>query len=516
MSNGTLDPDLADLLGSIDEDIAESKSEAPATAPTTAPKKISVPEGKDYLKKVVEGETSEYTDRLLEQLDKAMNSSSKEDRSIYRGRLMATYWNFLGNMVTKITGKFSTEKQLCVRYGIIDMTLLDPEQSELIKGIPLNSGTPDYPFYYMDEWLKEVASGKIKPSMADESAGKKTDSSKVQEKFDRKTDSKAATLSMHKSKTGERQLIEKAVQAAVNTLFSHQPLPEFENILDAYSAEQKNMMTQVIDDFRKLKTIDTALITYLRELRDTETDISSIKSQMGSGQETGVDSLTTQNELNSLRQMIKMSAGPRGNHFPILISDYCPVSAEYINSKEKVIKSIQELEKKDEEAFFREFKGQKNRILPYIILAPGYGENGVCWEPFDIKQRATSRGRIALPLFPKNPMMSLLTAVGDLRWQVAKEKAGYRWMEEGLTGKYYTYFMDEKLKGDIKESFISDYILWVTQEWNGMQKLHKDSRTIFWRHIPFPQDKKDDLKNRGFFYNELHKKDVNRSMSDGY
>ncbi len=217
MSNGTLDQELADLLGGIDEDIAASKPKEPAPPPPgPAPQKITVPGGKDYLKKVVEGETSEYTDRLLEQLDKAMNSSSKEDRSIYRGRLMATCWNFLGNMVTKITGQFSIEKQLCVRYGIIDMTLLDPEKSELIKSIPLNSGTPDYPFYYMDEWLKEVASGKIKPSMADESAGKKTDSSKVQEKFDRKTDSKAATLSMHKNKTGERQLIEKAVQASVN------------------------------------------------------------------------------------------------------------------------------------------------------------------------------------------------------------------------------------------------------------------------------------------------------------
>ncbi len=511
-----MDSELADLLGGIDDDLAATKQEEPALPPSPAPEKISIPEGKNYLKKVIEGETSEYTQRHLEQLDKAMNSPSKEDRSIYRQRVMATYWNFLGNMVPKITGQFSMEKQLCVRYGIIDMTLLQQEQSELIKSIPLNSGTPDYPFYYMDEWLKEVATGRAKPSMVDESAGKKDDGSKMQERLDRKTDSKAAAISMYQNKANERDLIEKDIQGAVNTLFSHQPLSEFNNILDAYSPEQKSMINRLTDDFRKLKTIDNALLTYLRELRNTEDDIKNIDDQMGSGQDTGVDSTITQNELNSLRQMIKMCAGPRGNHFPILISDYCPVSAEYLNSKEKIIKSIRELEEKDENAFCREFKGQKNRILPYIIIAPGYGENGVCWEPFDITQRATSRGRIALPLFPKNPMLSLLTAVGDLRWQIAKENAGYRWMEEGLSGKYYSYFTDQKLKGNIKESFIDDYILWITQEWKGMQKLHKDSRTIFWRYIPFPQAKKDDLKNRGFFYNELYTKDKNRSMSDGY
>ena len=32
----------------------------------------------------------------------------------------------------------------------------------------------------------------------------------------------------------------------------------------------------------------------------------------------------------------------------------------------------------------------------------------------------------------------------------------------------------------------------------------------------FPQEIKDKLKNRGFVYNELYKKDVNISMSDGY
>ena len=89
-------------------------------------------------------------------------------------------------------------------------------------------------------------------------------------------------------------------------------------------------------------------------------------------------------------------------------------------------------------------------------------------------------------------------------------------MEEGLTGHYYEYSQNTKLKGDLKQAFIQDYILWIKFESQGMQKLNKDVRTIFWRYIPFPQDLKDSLKNRGYYYSELYRKDQTRAMSRGY
>jgi hypothetical protein len=99
---------------------------------------------------------------------------------------------------------------------------------------------------------------------------------------------------------------------------------------------------------------------------------------------------------------------------------------------------------------------------------------------------------------------------------VAKEKALHYWMEEGITGKYYQWFQNQKLRGDVKEYFINDYILWITKESEGMQKLDRTVRGIFWRLIPHPQAIKDKLKNRGYVYNELYKKDINISRSDGY
>jgi len=72
------------------------------------------------------------------------------------------------------------------------------------------------------------------------------------------------------------------------------------------------------------------------------------------------------------------------------------------------------------------------------------------------------------------------------------------------------------MKGDVKDSFIRDYILWITKESEGVQKLDREVRGIFWRNMPFPNEIKLKLKNRGFVYSELCKRDQNIAMSDGY
>jgi hypothetical protein len=119
-------------------------------------------------------------------------------------------------------------------------------------------------------------------------------------------------------------------------------------------------------------------------------------------------------------------------------------------------------------------------------------------------------------MYPKSLYIAVLSAVADLRWQVAKEKASYYWMEEGLTGNYYQWFSAMKIKGNIKDYFIQDYILWMTKEADGIQKLDKEVRGAFWRFMPFSQEVKDKLKTRSYVYQELCQRDTNRAMSDGY
>ncbi len=453
MSSGQMDQELSDLLGDVEQDIASQKPEggtAVATAPPPpkkdaqaqeaqqgppppldspspiAKKKLNININKDFFKKVLEGGEKEYTDRMADQLDKAMNAPVREDRTLFRQKLIATHWNFLASITHLINAKMPLEKKLCVRYGIVDITLLRPEHIDVIKSIPIDTKYEEWPFYYMDEWLQEVAAGQIKASMVDETKQPIASSSAMQEKLDRRIDTKNASLTLFKNKSADREIIEKSFASSVNAMITHSPLPQYDNIMDIYTQEQRNIMSKFTEDLRKLKTMDNVLLSYLRELKSVDTDIENIKDKMGDGGMAEYDDGIINNECNSLRQMIKMCAGPRGNHFPLLIKDYCPPTLEYFNTKENVIKLIQEIEQKDAKVFYREFKGQSNRIVPYMILVPGYGEHGVCWEPFDIRQRATSRGRLAIPLYPRTPKYSLLTTVEDLRWPVAKETAGYR------------------------------------------------------------------------------------------
>jgi hypothetical protein len=223
-----------------------------------------------------------------------------------------------------------------------------------------------------------------------------------------------------------------------------------------------------------------------------------------------------ENEVESIRQMVKLCVGRQGNHVPFLMKNFFAPNMDLIGTRENVMHCMDQVEQVDPEVFRRSFRQKTNRIVPHTVIVPCYGDRGICWEPFERFNRSTSRGRIAVPMFPKNLKQAVIYALGDLRWNVAKEKASHYWMEEGLTGHYYQWFSAKKTRGDVRLSFLEDYMLWITKEVEGVQKLDRDVRGIFWRQMPFPQAIKDTLRNRGFVYDELYKKDMNRELSDGY
>jgi len=236
----------------------------------------------------------------------------------------------------------------------------------------------------------------------------------------------------------------------------------------------------------------------------------------GEDEQVEVDFQAIDSEFDTVRQATKMTIGRQGNHFPVLTSEYFHCGPNDVGFRENIIALLALIESIDPEAFCRYYRNRMNRIVPYVLLIPCYGDTGICWEPFDKHNRATSRGRIVIPMYPKNLTIALMSAVADLRWQVAKEKAAYHWMEEGLTGNYYQWFAAQKFKGDIKGYFIQDYILWMTKESEGIQRLDKELRGTFWRYMPFSKEVKEKLKTRSFVYQELYQRDINRTMSDGY
>ncbi|MDR0411195.1 MAG: hypothetical protein LBH75_04390 [Treponema sp.] len=469
-----------------------------------------------YYKEATANE-GEGSARLQTLLQKYVNAKDVRDKSVYRQQLIPAYWDFLKSVAKKAPGNLPDAKKYLLRFGMLHPSFLD-EQGRTFFAKIIVENEYNQPIYYLDEWFEAVGSGAVKASSTDEAGAAKGGTNNLQKQlFDKAIGKLEGIKSLLKAKAAERISQEELLTAAVQTATAHTPTAKTPEVSECYSPTQKTSFTEIQDVVKKLLSIDREIASLTRDMNNTETDAEALRAKAEAAiAESSVDARAVDGEFDTVRQMSKMTVGRQGNHYPILTKEYLHCGPHDVASRENVIAALAWVESIDEKAFYRYHRNKLNRIVPFVILLPNYGDFGFCWEPFDRFNRASSRGRIAVPMYSKNLREALLAGIGDLRWHIAKEKAAYYWMEEGLTGRYYQWFNAKKLKGDVKEAFIQDYITWVTKESEGTQKLDKEVRNMFWYHIPFAQPIKDKLKGRSFIYQELYQKDLNRAMSDGY
>jgi len=480
-----------------------------------------------YYKTALSGE-NQSAQRVHALLSKYLKCADPKDRTIFRQQMVNAYWELFRSIAPKMSDpEVSMPKRMLLRYGVLLPSLFTPEQKLLFSKAIIENNTGE-PVYYVDEWFKEIARGNLTISATDESrpqhknlTGTEADSAEqqrlmqLQAKNSGKLQSSESILSI---KENERNMLEVELKNRIDSLLEHQPLIGFEPHRMPYSDMQKHLFAEISERLRQLQKNDKELAANLKEYQEAKKIYDSVEEKLAGGSNVVVEvnkgELDT--EMTTVRQMVKMSVGRQGNQFPLFTREFFHCLPQETGFRENVISILSWIESIDPGAFCRIHKNVPNRIVPFVLLVPSYGDFGFCWEPFDRYNRITSRGRIVVPMYPRSLQISILRAVADLRWQVAKEKASYYWMEEGLTGQYYQWIDQQKLKGDLKSFFIEDYILWMTKESKGVQRLDKTVRGIFWRFLPFPQELKDDLKKRSLVYAELCQKDQNRAMSDGY
>ena len=535
--SGDIDPDIAELMdieaepapnfGDLFEDEGSSRKEEKEKVDIskqsfTPIKKFhedrTLPlfSSKEYYKAVLSGE-GESSKRLHSLLSKFLNAEDPKEKSMYRSKLIPAYWNVAASIAAKIGMGISEPKKFMLRYGFILPTLVSREQRESIGKIVVDK-TTDEPFFYIDEWLKKVGSGQISTSAVDEvKVKRKSEGSKVKQQIEKLEGTRDLQISSIRNKLTQMEMAEEELLGKIKGLMTHNYQPGFDNMKAPYSPDQRALLGDITSACKFLGTIDKQIADSYKHLEASTAQLEQMKEKAAeNGEIITVSTKTLEEEFNTVRQMIKMCIGRQGNHVPILMKQYFKTNIRDIGTRENIISEFAAIEALDPGLFKRTFKRETTRIVPYVIIVPAYGDKGICWEPFEKFNRATSRGRIAVPMFPKDLRTAVLAAAADLRWQVAKEKAQHYWMEEGLTGRYYQWFTEKKLRGDVKEYFIQDYILWITKESEGTQKMERGSRSVFWRYIPFPQELREKLRQRGFVYNELYKKDINRSLTDGY
>jgi hypothetical protein len=470
----------------------------------------------NYYKIALSGE-GDIAQRVHTILQKYLNAKDPKDRSVYRQQFITAYWDFLLGVAKKAPGRLPGPKKYLLRFNMLHPTLLDADTRTFFAKMVVENEL-NQPVYYLDEWFKVIGTGVVRNSTTDEvRIAKNNNQIRLQQLLEKAMGKLDGTKALLKAKDEERNNLEKSLLNRVNIIFEHFPLDGFNDIHSCYTESQKRTFGEIQEVLKGLLRTDHELDLFLKDYYQAEADVKTLRDKVEEeGGAVMVDVRAVDTEFETVRQMAKLTIGRQGNHFPVLSGEYFHCGPNDVGFRENVISQLTVIESIDPEAFCRSYKNRLNRIIPYVVLIPSYGDLGICWEPFDRFNRATSRGRIAIPMYPKNLYIAILSAVADLRWQVAKEKASYYWMEEGLTGNYYQWFTARKLKGDVKEYFIQDYIVWMTKEADGIQKLDKEVRGMFWRYMPFSKAVKEKLKNRSYVYQELYQRDINRTLSDGY
>jgi len=468
-----------------------------------------------FLKKLLIGVDDNFIENFLRLKNIYETATDKEDKRISRDKMIGLFWELYGHIARMINPEISMAKRLFLRYGLIDLRYLNPNDQKFILNQVNNK--VDYSedtIFYADEWLQGVVSGKLKPSAVDESDSKDKSSANSiqkisvrQEKFQSLL--KVETERLNGFMTNRKGLL---IQLSQCIEFLEEELIDDEtNIVGIYNKEQNKTLDDIINIQKDLKRINKEINTSAKTIAKANNGINDIKLEEGEYESTLESGFAIKelinNEIACLRQMAKMTTGRQGNPFPYLMSNFMPKETKEYLFKDNFRKKLNKWLEFDPEAFTRVYKGQDINIMPYIILLPGYGMIGACWEPLDPDNKQFGKGRVAFPIFTRSPDITILSGVGDIRWQSAKEIASYYWMEEGLTGRYYEYYLAAKLKGDLKTLFVTDYLLWMTKETQGIQKLEQDVRYVFWRYVPLPADKKKMLSEKGYYYNQLWEKE---------
>lgn len=450
-----------------------------------------------------------------------------QNKNEFRVKLIACYWDFIETLFSEDFKRITLELRYLLRFGIIVTSAVSGNILQFIKTIDVEK-EPSITMYYLDEWLEHVSSGDLNQTVIDETVLSDEGLFQMEtKKLEQLTSQKdrfiadASTLDNDITRIFDTMITQlESLNTRPMTDFDFQnpllkeQLQTLRSMKEQLSVVQQKSETMELKlsninsnttTFERAKAYVDSLEEKIEENKDKK-DTKNTKKK----RDVPINNKTIFSELNATKQMMKSSIGKRGNHFPFLLKDFFSGPLSVMGIREHVLKEIQALEGVDYSVFQRIIKGHCSRFFPNILLAPCYSSQGICWEPFEMTNRNSSCAKIVIPMYSQDLNKAIIHALADYRWQFAKEKAGYSWMEEGLTGSYFMWHDENIKKGDIKASFIENYVSWIKWESKGSQKLDKALRFIFWKHVPFPHHLRKDLSGRATAYALLFKKEQNR------
>lgn len=277
---------------------------------------------------------------------------------------------------------------------------------------------------------------------------------------------------------------------------------------------------------------------YYETLREMKKTGQITEEQMKKDQEDLRKRLTYEIS-NMFRYNSRIVSGQISIFVPILYKElfmgHLDQSLLTVNKVNSIIKKITAV---DYSLFYRESMINKpevgiektyiqEEIYPDIILMPTYGSNGAMWQEIEGRKRA-SHARFIFPIFAETDMEdNFIRVCGRFRWELCRTIQGAAWNDvkvKSLTSEYVDYIQfyrknralseekKEKLKmqiqkgrGNTKEVFVIDYLLWIKNESTGSLRLNKVAREVLASYCPFIKSLRDKVQSQPLFEEAMSK-----------
>lgn len=169
----------------------------------------------------------------------------------------------------------------------------------------------------------------------------------------------------------------------------------------------------------------------------------------------------------------------------------------------------------------------QQEIFPDIILMPVYGSGGAMWQEIEGRKRSSS-ARFLFPIMAESDMEdNFIRVCGRFRWEICRTIQGAAWNDvkvKSLTSEYVDYIQfykknrvlseekKEKLKmqiqkgrGNTREVFVIDYLLWVKNESTGSLRMNKVAREVLATYCPFAKALREKVQTQPLFEEAMAK-----------
>ena len=163
-------------------------------------------------------------------------------------------------------------------------------------------------------------------------------------------------------KENERSMLEVELKGRVDSLCQHAPIMGIENHSQGLSESQRHLFSEITDILHRISKNDKELSKALQEFQEAKEIEESLnmKAKDAPVEVVNVSKEQIDTEINSVRQMAKMTVGRQGNQFPVFTREFFHCFDKSTGFRENVLRELSWIESIDPGCFCRIHKKCQN------------------------------------------------------------------------------------------------------------------------------------------------------------